>query len=120
MSIIIPIGIDCGIAGFLKRNNLRTFSYPFDWVVSYMGVSKCIEDNFKLFTEPLNDNRINNYDIYFHHDFENINSFNNDKEKYVRRCQRLINLLETSTEEIIFCRRGHNNHHHYEQNKKIL
>jgi len=113
----IPIGVDCGIADFLKKKNLRNLSFPFDWTVAYNGVSKCLDDNFNFFTEPLN-NRINKYDIYFHHDFENSNLLNQDKEKYIRRCKRLINILETSNEDIIFCRKGHACHHHYEHNGK--
>ena len=113
--MIIPIGVDCGMAEFLKKYNLRNTSLPFDWNVSYC-VSKCIDDNFIFFTEPLN-NRINQYDIYFHHDFENNNNLE-DKEKYNRRCQRLINILETSNDEIIFCRKGHACHHHDEHNGK--
>ena len=115
--MIIPIGVDCGMAEFLKKYNLRKISFPFDWNVTYNGVSKCLEDDFKHFTEPLN-NRINNYNIYFHHDFEDNNLLNQDKEKYTRRCQRIINILETSNEEIIFCRKGHACRHHSEHNGK--
>jgi hypothetical protein len=115
--IIIPIGVDCGMADFVQRYNLRNMSFPFDWAVTYNGVSKCIEDDFIFFTEPL-DNRINKYDIYFHHDFNNSELVNQDKEKYIRRSQRLINMLETSDEEIIFCRKGHACHHHHEHNGK--
>ena len=113
--IIVPIGVDCGMAAFCKKHNLRKISFPFDWTVTYNGVSKCIDDNFKNFTDPLN-NKINEYDIYFHHDF--YNNINEDKEKYVRRYKRLINILETSNEDIIFCRKGHACHHHYEHNGK--
>ena len=116
--MIIPIGVDCGMAEFLKKYNLRNLSLPFDWNVSYNGVSNCIDDNFKFFTEPLN-NRINEYGIYFHHDFVDNNLLNQDKLKYKRRYERLINILETSTEEIIFCRKGHACHHHYEHNQKF-
>jgi hypothetical protein len=115
--MIIPIGVDCGMANFCIKYNLRNMSLPFDWNVTYNGVSKCIEDDFNLFTEPLN-NRINHYDVYFHHDFENNDLLNHDKEKYSRRCQRLRNILETSNEEIIFCRKGHACHHHSEHNSK--
>lgn len=114
---IIPIGVDCGMAEFLKKYNLRNIAFPFDWTVTYNGISKCVDDNFKNFTEPLY-NRVNKYDIYFFHDFKNNVLLNKDKEKYIRRCQRLINILETSTEEIIFCRKGHDCHHHYEHNEK--
>jgi hypothetical protein len=115
--MIIPIGVDCGMAEFCQKYNLRNISLPFDWNVTYNGVSKCIDDKFKLFIEPLN-NRCNEYDIYFHHDFKNNKLLNQDKEKYIRRCQRLINILETSSEDIIFCRKGHACHHHDEHNGK--
>jgi len=62
--MIIPIGVDCGMAEFVQKYNLRNISFPFDWTVSYNGVSKCIDDSFKFFTEPLN-NRINKYDVSF-------------------------------------------------------
>ena len=115
--MIIPIGVDCGMADFIKKYNLRNISFPFDWNISYNGVSECIDDNFNFFIEPLN-NRINKYDVYFHHDFVNIHLLNEDKQKYIRRYQRLINILETSNEEIIFCRKGHACHNHYEHNGK--
>jgi hypothetical protein len=82
---------------WLCLNPQERVEIPFDWNITYNGVSKCIDDNFKFFTEPLN-KRINKYDIYFHHNFENINLLNQDKEKYIRRYQRLINILETSNE----------------------
>jgi len=117
--MIIPIGVDCGMAEFVKKYNLRNISFPFDWNVSYNGVSKCIDDDFKLFTEPLND-RLNQYDIFFHHDFvtDDLEVINETKEKYIRRYKRLINILETSEEEVIFFRKGHNSCHHSEQNGK--
>jgi len=115
--MIIPIGVDCGMANFLRDYNLRNISLPFDWNVTYNGVSNCIDDDFKCFTEPLN-NKINQYDIYFHHEFENQELFDKEKEKYNRRCQRLANILETSSGEIIFCRHGHACHHHNEHNGK--
>lgn len=115
--MIIPIGVDCGMAEFCRKHNLRTTAFPFDWTVTYNGVSKCIEDNFKLFTEPLT-NKINEYDVSFVHDFENVKDYDKYKEKYNRRYKRLINTLETSDEHIIFCRKGHACRHHYEHNGK--
>ena len=115
--MIIPIGVDCGMAEFVKKYNLRNQAYPFDWNVTYNGISKCVYNEFKFFTEPL-DNKINQYDVFFQHDFENKNLLDEDKAKYVRRCQRLINILETSNEEIVFCRKGHACHHHSEHNGK--
>ena len=115
--IIVPIGVDCRIAQFVKDNNLRSFSFPFDWTVSYNGVSSCISDDFRLFTEPLQ-SRINRYDIYFHHDFDDARLLQIHREKYVRRYTRLTELLKSCKEEVVFCRKGHAVHHHREHNGK--
>lgn len=115
MKVIVPIGVDCGIAEFCKKNNLRNFSLPFDWTVTYNGVSKCIEDEFNNFIPS--EDRFNIYDMYFCHDFTS-DTFANDIIKYDRRNQRLINILKTSNDEIIFFRKGHAYHHHTEHNEK--
>jgi len=117
--IIIPIGVDCGAAVFLRKYNLRNLAFPFDWVISYNGVSKCIEDEFKHFTDPLI-NTINIYDICFHHDFKNDLFVEEERAKYNKRCKRLIDILESSSEEIIFFRKGHSPHHHHEHNDKYI
>lgn len=116
--IIVPIGVDCGIADFLIKHNLRTFSFPFDWTVTYNGVSDCINDEFKFFTEPLKD-QINQYDVYFHHDFVHNHLMQQDKEKYVRRYERLLDILKSGNAEIIFCRKGHASHQHQEHHGKF-
>lgn len=115
--LIVPIGVDCKVADFCVKYNLRKMSLPFDWCVSYNGVSKCLADDFRQFINPLN-NRINVYDIYFHHDFDNANLIQNDIDKYMRRCNRLLDILRKGEEEIIFLRNGHCCHHHFEQDGK--
>lgn len=122
--IFVSIGIDCDVANFLNKYNLRKISLPFDWNVPYNGVSKCIDCNFNNFTDPLDKDRINEHDVYFHHDFEKVNdkeAIIADKEKYLRRCDRLINIFknyEISKEYIIFIRKGHMCYHHEEHNGK--
>jgi hypothetical protein len=115
--MIIPIGVDCGLAEFIKTHRLRSFSFPFDWVVSYNGVSNVFKNNFKDFI-PNYSKKINQYDIYFAHDFTD-ETFEVDKIKYNRRIQRLQQILETSNEPIIFFRKGHAPHHHHEHNGKF-
>lgn len=120
--LFVSIGIDCDVANFLNKYNLRKASLPFDWNVSYNGVSKCIENNFKNFTEPLSADRINGDDIYFHHDFLDVAKISEEKDKYHRRCQRLLNLFETADaydgEFVLFIRKGHLCYHHEEQKGK--
>jgi hypothetical protein len=117
----VSIGIDCDVANFLNKYNLRKMSLPFDWNVSYNGVSKSIDCNFDRFTEPLSNERINEQDVYFHHDFIEETMISVDKEKYNRRCERLLNIFEeyeNTGEYILFIRKGHMCYHHEEQNSK--
>ena len=119
--IFVSIGIDCDVANFLNKYNLRKISLPFDWNVSYNGVSKCIDCDFEGFTAPLSKNRINEHDVYFHHDFENSDVIIADSEKYLRRCKRLINIFkecEKTGDFVLFIRKGHMCYHHEEQDGK--
>jgi hypothetical protein len=130
--IFVSIGIDCDVANFLNKYNLRKASLPFDWNVSYNGVSKCIDNDFKNFTdfaEPLSVNRINRDDVYFHHDFLSEAMIPVDSDKYSRRCERLLDMLKknncdgssgsgSGSEQILFIRKGHMCYHHEEQNGK--
>jgi hypothetical protein len=108
--IIIPIGIDCGLASLLKKYDLRNFSLPFDWLVSYGGVSKIISNNFKNFLHDVNNDKINKtYDLCFYH-----NTFPEDYDKMSRRINRLLQLLNNTEDELVFFRKGHAFHHHDE------
>lgn len=113
MVIFIPIGIDCGLAGLLKNSNLRTCAYPFDWNVTYMGVSDIFKDNFINFIPDnsiiINTKPANKYNMSFPH-----NEFPMDTDKYKRRIERLITLLETTNEHVILFRKSHTFHHHDE------
>jgi hypothetical protein len=109
--IIIPCGIDCGLADLLQKYNLRHSSLPFDWSVSYGGISKIIKNDFHDFIPTnKNNNKINTiYNYSFLH-----NEFPQDTEKMIRRCNRLLDILKNNTDEIIFIRKGHAFHHHNE------
>lgn len=113
--IFIPCGVDCGLAEVLKKKNLRQFSLPFDWSVSYGGISKIIKNDFKEFI-PINNNKINTiYNYSFFH-----NDFPKDIEVMTRRCNRLLNLFNSASDELIFIRKGHAFHHHSEATKLCL
>lgn len=112
--MIISLGTDCIVSMFCDKYKLRKMSLPFDWCVSYNGVSKCFEDDFKHFIDTIDENRINKYDVYFHHDYKDKTTSEQDNEKYIRRCNRLQEILKNTNEEIIFVRSGHSCHHHNE------
>jgi len=107
--MIISLGVDCGMAEFCRKHNLRTVAFPFDWTIAYNGVSKCIEDNFAQFL-PQNGQTKNIYDIDFFHHFKT-HTFQDDIEKYKRRIERFNDVLH-SQEKVLFCRKGHATHHH--------
>ena len=114
--MIISLGTDCIVSMFCDKYKLRKMSLPFDWCVSYNGVSECFEDDFKHFIDTIDKDRINKYDVYLHHDYKDNTTYEQDNEKYIRRCNRLQEILKNTEEEIIFVRSGHSGHHHDEQN----
>jgi hypothetical protein len=110
----ISLGVDCGTANIVKWSGLRTRSLPFDWVVSYEGVTNIIRSDFTNYLpEP---NTKNGYDVLnrncgtlFLH-----NTFPEDLEQMNRRIARFKEILETCNEKITFIRKSHGSHHHKE------
>jgi hypothetical protein len=132
MRYFIPIGADCSPARILKTKGLRVFAFPFDWIVCPIyTIYKLLSNNFKGFMEDIiileKDNRILfnendenmelivsntkiypvidiQYDILFPHDFYNNdkNTIINIKNKYKRRIDRLMQILNNSNNEVFF------------------
>ena len=98
--VIIPIGIDCGVAGFLRERGIRMSALPFDWCVSYNGVSDIFKEDFARFSDATV-----SYGMKFPHGF--------DIDTYTRRIDRLRTILK-SDDRVIFIRKGHAKHNHFE------
>jgi len=130
----ISIGPYCNTADILKANNLRTESYPFDYIFSSLEIVKhCINDKFNIFLDkkyyicgdnnqstkhlfyckfldtPLllkhhinfnypNDYKVSSGNLFNHH---NLIDDNGNYEKFKRRCERLLNLIENNI-KIVF------------------
>ncbi len=101
----ISLGIDCGVSLLLNKLNLRSCALPFDWVVTFNGITDIINNNFIDYI-PTNINKTNKYNVLFLHD-----NFPDDNDKYDRRITRFKNILETNNEKIIFIRKSHGNYH---------
>jgi hypothetical protein len=112
--IIIPVGIDCGVAKILKKNDMRKYALPFDWVVTYRGITEILRNDFNHFI-PYAIKAFNKYDVKFIHD--NLKD-ENDINKYKRRIERFKELIKNTTEEVLFIKKGHSYHHHAEYNYK--
>ena len=113
----VSLGADCGTAIILKQLGLRTCSLPFDWVVTYEGITNIINNDFTNYLPE----SVNNYEklnknsgtLFLH------NNFPCDLEKMNKRIDTFKNLLETSNEKITFVRKSHGSHHHDEYNNVV-
>lgn len=118
--IYVSIGSDCGSAGALREPdiNKKTFSFPFDWLVSFHSIHKPFQNDFKGFledrvenTELVGDNQFNlEYNLRFFHQ-ERIPDYEITLQ---RRIDRLIEFMKKSEHELIFLRRSHDQKHHRE------
>jgi len=109
MTIFISLVYDCAIAGIIEKTKWRKFSLPFDWVVSYEGVSKVFKNDFKNFVEADSNGMNDLYKIKFYH-----HKFPEDASQFERRVERIKNIMKNSKEEVIFIRKSHPKHGHDE------
>lgn len=89
------------------------------WLGStYEGITNIINNNFDDFIPKNRDDKYQNLNVnsgvLFLH-----NKFPDDIEKINKRINRFKDLLENSTEKIIFLRKSHGIHHHNEYNNVI-
>lgn len=111
--MFVSLGIDCATANVLIQLGLRTCSLPFDWVVTYEGITNIINNDFTNYLPKKDNNKYeklnkNSGTLYLH------NKFPDDIEIMNKRIDRFKNLLEMSNEKIIFVRKSHGNNHHNE------
>jgi hypothetical protein len=109
---IISLGDKCHTASFLKRNNLKKASYPFDWIFSNpYSIMHCLDTNFKLFLDK-SYYTINNLDLkiqthsFYYPDgltmFNHHNPLNLNDYKYFERCIQRFNDILKSDENKLF------------------
>ena len=125
--IIIPIGIQCTNAFFLKNNNLKGRTFPFDWMLSSpkfvfemlellleknIDINELVENHFLFCDKKANFNKCEHYiicdngfalynskyNVIFPHDYNSNETVN----KYIRRFERLKDLILNSQEELCF------------------
>jgi hypothetical protein len=122
---IVSVGSACNVARAARHNNLRTIAYPLDWTITSMSALKgAFEDDFAqvLVSEQMRESDdgmsvIDGYGIVYIHDFPTVrypvapedgeimpvhqllpswrDSIDVVKEKFTRRLNRLIQLLNS-------------------------
>lgn len=124
----VSLGIDCQVAYTLEELKLRPTSFPLDWVASdnFEGVIRAFEDDFKYFLNPnylsyqihpspyIGSYIWNSYyEFRYSHFFPTINDsivynyldFLPDiRNTQNRRVQRLISLMKSKNDVIVFIR----------------
>ena len=53
--MFVSLGVDCGTANILNKLRLRNCSLPFDWVVTYEGITNIINNDFINYLPTKND-----------------------------------------------------------------
>ena len=111
INYIIPLGSNCYIASYLKRNNLKLVSYPFDWIFSYPNdIYDIINTDFKYFLnkdyyvykdETINYNSHTKYcpdlRMFNHH-----NPYKESDNEYFKRCISRFNDVIKKEENKLF------------------
>jgi hypothetical protein len=129
--VYIPLGNDCSIAHFLRKEKLREFALPFDWNVSPLkSVAMLIENRFENFLDPINliyeepcqrllfeEHKIlkikediitpvicKKYEILLPHDFSIKGSGDLElvKRKYLKRINKFYDLMNSKNIDIVF------------------
>ena len=106
---ICSLGPACATGGFIKMNNLKKVSYPFDWVFSSLEiVQDCLETNFHIFLKKKYYKPIKNakdkcgHKKYGLQMFQHKNPRLNDKDyNYYLRCvDRFRNVLKANKSKL--------------------
>jgi hypothetical protein len=89
---VISFGYRCSSASFIQQLNLKTESYPFDWLVSKLDIIKdCIETNFVHFLD------VNNYVTK---NLETFNTIDNTTTHICNEDAHINTFYDTSIEDI--------------------
>jgi hypothetical protein len=114
MRTVVSLGFDCGPASELQDHKLRIQAYPFDWILTTGGVTKCIVEDFKQFFALVPDGSLdddghgpyptNRYGYQFLHE-EGADLSAKATEKYRRRIERFRQVLTKGP--VSFVRQSH-------------
>ena len=121
------LGHLCHSSQILKRNNLKLYSCPFDWIFSNCdNIIHCIEDNFNIFLNKsyyinisknkCGHSKYNNQMFNHHNPLNNINDYN----YYVRCVNRFKNLLQKQEHKFFIMILVNMNNIDENNNKKII
>jgi len=112
INYVISLGSLCITAAFLKRNNLKTASYPFDWIFSNCNmIIQCLTDDFNIFLDKsyyISKTNTSCVHTYYHKLENDISTFNhhnplineNDYNYFIRCRDRLKKVLNNEKHKL--------------------
>lgn len=107
MNHVCSLGLICHTSNFLKENNLKVCSYPFDWIYSQPDmIIHCIEDEFKMFLDKSYYIDVTpksaGHSYYNKYLFAHRNPLNNqdDYDYYIRCVNRFKNLIKSKESKL--------------------
>jgi hypothetical protein len=119
INYVIPLGSNCYVASYLKRNNIKLTSYPFDWIFSYpndiidmleTNFEKILDKNCYLYKDDTIDYNFHNIYCPTLRMFNHYNPYKESDYKYVERCiNRLNNVLEKKENKLFIMMFVNNN-----------
>jgi hypothetical protein len=108
---IIPFGSNCYIASYLKRNNLKLVSYPFDWIFCYpTDIYDIINTDFEYFLNKdyyVNKDETIKYNSHTKYCpnlkmFNHHNPYKDNDNEYFKRCVSRFNDVIKKKENKLF------------------
>ena len=120
----ISFGSRCHTSAFLKRNNLKKESYPFDWIYSNLNlILDCLKTNFKYFLDKQyysihdENSKLQTHLLYYPNGTTMFNHHNPLLEKdynYFKRCIcRLYNILKSDEKKLFMIIVDENEYNEY-------
>ena len=90
--ITISLGCNCQPASETRKNNIRSFAFPFDWCISpYQAVYNFIENNFKDYLKK--ENLVPSSRLYFNQYLQDLVA----KEQYIAISEHPLWVLDKET-----------------------
>ena len=121
---VCSLGTLCHSSQFLKNNNLKKLSYPFDWIFSNCNIIiQCLEDDFNIFLDKSYYIEISNkkcgHSHYHREMFNHHNPLNNENDyNYYIRCVNRFKQLLQYEEHKLFIIMFLNLDNYYEETQK--
>ena len=105
----ISLGQNCNAAFYLKENNCKNASYPFDWIFSSGEiVLHAIKDDFTIFLDERNITDVNGnragHEFYHSYLFNHKSPLKKENRLYYKRCiNRFRNILNSEKHIVFVC-----------------